>query len=57
MKAAMMLDLNKKPAFATDDQEKTMLARRIDFTDRQIDKPVYELYGQTEVEIKIVEKS
>ena len=50
-----MLDLNKKLASASDDQEKTLLARRIDATDRQIDKLVYELYGLTEEEIKIVE--
>jgi len=50
-----MLDLNKKLASASDDQEKTLLARRIDSTDRQIDKLVYELYGLTEEEIKIVE--
>jgi len=50
-----MLDLNKKLASAIDDQEKTLIARRIDSTDRQIDKLVYELYGLTEEEIKIVE--
>ncbi len=50
-----MLDLNKKLAYASDDQEKTLFARRIDSTDRQIDKLVYELYGLTEEEIKIVE--
>ena len=50
-----MLDLNKKLPFARDDQEKTLLARQIDSTDRQIDKLVYELYGLTEEEIKIVE--
>ena len=50
-----MLDLNKKLASVRDDQEKTLLARRIDSTDRQIDKLVYELYGLTEEEIKIVE--
>jgi type I restriction-modification system DNA methylase subunit len=50
-----MLDLNKKLVSATDDQDKTLYARRIDSTDRQIDKLVYELYGLTEEEIKIVE--
>jgi hypothetical protein len=50
-----ILDLNKKLPLARDDQEKTLLARQIDSTDRQIDKLVYELYGLTEEEIKIVE--
>ena len=35
--------------------EKTLLQRQITTTDRQIDKLVYELYGWTEEEIKIVE--
>jgi hypothetical protein len=36
-------------------QEQTMLQRQIDATDRQIDRLVYELYGLTDAEIKIVE--
>jgi predicted type IV restriction endonuclease len=35
--------------------EKTALQRQIDVTDKQIDSLVYELYGLTEEEIKIVE--
>ena len=50
-----ILDLNKKLSAARDEQERTLLSRRIDSTDRQIDKLVYELYGLTEEEIKIVE--
>ena len=38
-------------------QEKTALQRQIDATDKQIDQLVYELYGLTEEEIKIVEES
>ena len=34
-----------------------MNCRRIDATDRQIDALVYELYGLTDEEIKIVEES
>ena len=34
---------------------KTILQRQIDATDNQIDYLVYELYGLTEEEIKIVE--
>ncbi len=37
-------------------QEKTALQRQIDATDAQIDKLVYELYGLSEKEIKIVEE-
>ncbi|MBN1452744.1 MAG: hypothetical protein JW963_17135 [Anaerolineales bacterium] len=36
--------------------EKEMLKREIAATDRQIDELVYELYGLTEEEIKIVEE-
>jgi hypothetical protein len=43
------LPLTKTP------QEKTALERQISATDGQIDKLVYELYGLTEEEIKIVE--
>lgn len=50
-----MLDLNKRLADAQTGHEKTMLQRQIDATDKQIDKLVYELYGLTEEEIKIVE--
>jgi hypothetical protein len=50
-----MLSLNKKLIAAKTDHEKTALQRQIDATDQQIDKLVYELYGLTEEEIKIVE--
>ena len=36
--------------------EKTALQTQIAATDRQIDRLVYDLYGLTEEEIKIVEK-
>jgi hypothetical protein len=35
--------------------EQTLIQRRIDATDQQIDKLVYELYGLTPEEIAIVE--
>jgi len=35
--------------------EKKMIERQVEATDRQIDRLVYELYGLTEEEIKIVE--
>ena len=50
-----MLDLHKKLPLARTDHEKTLLQRQIDSTDRRIDALVYELYGLTEEEIKIVE--
>jgi len=50
-----MLSLNKQLQAAKTDHEKTSLYRQIDVTDRQIDLLVYELYGLTEDEIKIVE--
>ena len=37
--------------------EKTALQRQIDATDREIDQLVYELYGLTDEEIKIVEEA
>jgi len=50
-----MLDLNKKLAEANLPQEKAVLLRQIEATDRQIDRLVYQLYALTEEEIKIVE--
>ncbi len=52
---ARMLSLHKQLPTAKTDHEKTALQRRIDATDKQIDQLVYELYGLTEEEIKIVE--
>jgi len=50
-----MLDLNKQIPAAKTEHEKTLLQRQIDATDKQIDALVYELYGLTEEEIRIVE--
>jgi hypothetical protein len=52
-----MLDLNKKLQDARLEQERTMLSRQIVATDASIDTLVYELYGLTEEEIKIVDGS
>ncbi|TAL67638.1 MAG: hypothetical protein EPN82_13765 [Bacteroidetes bacterium] len=49
-----MLELNKKVR-TLQGHEKTVVERQIESTDRQIDKLVYELYGLTEEEIKVVE--
>jgi len=48
-----MLDLHKRSA--TTPQEQEQLRREIESTDRQIDQLVYQLYGLTEEEIRIVE--
>ncbi len=51
-----MLDHHKQASSGTD-HDRTLLARRIEATDRQIDMLVYELYGLTEEEIGIVEEA
>ncbi|MCL5959453.1 MAG: Eco57I restriction-modification methylase domain-containing protein, partial [Chloroflexi bacterium] len=51
-----MMTLHKQLASARTDQDKTVLERQIDATDRQIDRLVYELYGLTEDEIAIVDE-
>jgi len=50
-----MLNLNKKLNNAKLPQEKNLLQRQIDATDKQIDQLVYKLYDLTNEEIKIVE--
>ena len=51
-----MLELHKQLASAKTDHEKNVIQRQIDATDQQIDQLVYELYGLTEEETKIVEE-
>ena len=53
--AEQMLSLHKQLAAAKTPQDQTVLQRQIDAADRQIDQLVYELYGLTDAEIKIVE--
>ncbi len=50
-----ILELNKKISKIKNPEEKTRIQRQIDSTDEEIDKLVYELYGLTGEEIKIVE--
>jgi hypothetical protein len=50
-----MPTLHRKLAAAKTPQEKTALERQIAVTDAEIDRLVYELYGLTEDEIRIVE--
>ena len=52
-----MLDLHKRLHDTTLEHEKTVIQRQIEATDRQIDDLVYELYGLTEDEIKIVDEA
>lgn len=50
-----MLALHKQLATARTPHEKTSLQTQITATDRQVDRLVYDLYGLTEEEIRIVE--
>jgi len=50
-----MLDLNKRLQDAKLEHEKTLLSRQVEATDAAIDALVYELYGLTAEEIRIVE--
>jgi hypothetical protein len=50
-----MLALHKRLPAAHTPQEKDMLQRQIETTDRQIDRLVYDLYSLTTEEIAIVE--
>jgi hypothetical protein len=52
-----MLTLHNQLAEAKLDEQKTAIQRQIDFTDRQIDLLVYELYGLDDSEIAIVESA
>jgi type I restriction-modification system DNA methylase subunit len=55
--ANRMLTLHGKFASVRTDHEKEVLQRQIDATDREIDALVYEVYGLTKDEVKIVEES
>ena len=52
-----MLDLHKRLTETKIAHEKTHLQRLIEATDDQIDRLVYELYGLTEEEIRIIEEA
>jgi hypothetical protein len=51
-----MLELQKKYHEARMDRDKELYERQIKIVDKQIDKLVYDLYGVTEEEIRIVEE-
>ena len=52
-----MLSLHKRLSAETHPQRREQIEREIDATDRQIDQLVYQLYGLTEEEIRIVEEA
>jgi Cys-tRNA synthase (O-phospho-L-seryl-tRNA:Cys-tRNA synthase) len=50
-----MLELQKKHHDARMEQDKELYERQIKLVDAQIDRLVYDLYGLTEEEVKVVE--
>jgi len=50
-----MLELQKKHHDARMERDKELYERQIRIVDAQIDRLVYELYGLTEEEVKMVE--
>ena len=52
-----MLEAKKRLSDASPDTEREQLELKCEYLDNEIDKLVYELYGLTEEEIKIVEGS
>ena len=52
-----MLDLQKKKTKARSERDIYIIQHQIEATDREIEQLVYELYGLTEEEIKIVKNS
>jgi len=54
---AQMLDLNRRLGKMKTARERTAVQRQIDATDRQIDGLVYELYGLSDDEIRLVEEA
>jgi hypothetical protein len=51
----LMLRLHEQLAAARTAHDKTLIQRQCEATDRQIDALVYELYGLTDAEIRLVE--
>jgi hypothetical protein len=52
-----MLALHKQLVAAKTDHEKSVLQRQTDATDHKIDQLVYELYGVTDAEIRLIEEA
>jgi hypothetical protein len=53
--AHQLLELHERQKNAKTSHERTALVRQIEATDREIDALVYELYGLTDAEIRLVE--
>jgi hypothetical protein len=53
----VLLELNSRINLTKTPTERTAIERQIQATDTQIDQLVYQLYGLTEEEIKIVENT
>lgn len=51
-----MLALHERLAAARIERERTAIGHQIEATDRQIDCLVYELYGLTDEEVRIIEE-
>ncbi len=51
-----MLALHERLAEAKIERERTVIGHQVAATDRQIDRLVYELYGLTDEEVRIVEE-
>jgi len=56
-RAEDMMRLREAAAPVRTDHEQSSIQRQIDATDKQIDQLVYELYGLTDEEIRIVEEA
>ena len=50
-----MLGLQKQLAAAKSDAQKDIMERQIEATDRQIDSLVYQLYGLTDEDVRLIE--
>ncbi len=55
--AQTMVSLHERHAQVRTEHEKEVLRRQIEATDRQIDQLVYELYGLTDEEVRLVEQT
>jgi hypothetical protein len=54
---AVPAELHEKLAGARIERERAVIDTQIEATDRQIDRLVYELYGLTDDEVRIVEEA
>ena len=52
-----MLELQKKHHDVRMEQDKELYERQIKVVDTQIDRLIYDLYGLTEEEVKVVEEA